>query len=152
MLRRQGGFAYLIAMFLVAILGIVSLRGMENSVTRERREKEAELLVIGQAYRNAIRDYYENSPGTAKTYPPDVDALLLDQRATRVRRPLRKLYRDPITSGKEWGIIRAESGGVMGIYSLSALKPYKTDGFPDELSNFINAKRYQDWQFVYQPH
>lgn len=149
--RRQRGFSYPIALFLVAVVAITSVRALENSMTAERREKERDLLATGQAYRDAIRTYYDNSPGTSKTYPPDLQALLLDVRATRLRRPLRKLYRDPITAGTEWGIVRTDSGAVKGVYSLSALKPFKTDGFAAELKSFQGAREYKQWQFVYEP-
>lgn len=147
----QRGFSYPIALFLVALMAIVSVRALENTMTAERRAKEQELLVVGQAYRDAIRNYYDNSPGTLKAYPPDLQALLLDARATRLRRPLRKLYRDPITASTEWGIVRTESGAVKGVYSLSGLKPFKTDGFARELASFKDAHQYQQWQFVYEP-
>lgn len=150
-MRLQRGFSYPIALFLVAVVTIVSVRALENTMTAERREKEQDLLVIGQAYRNAIKTYYDNSPGTSKTYPPDLQALLLDARATRLRRPLRKLYRDPVTTSTEWGIVHTESGAIKGVYSLSTLKPFKSDGFPDELKSFINARQYKQWQFVYEP-
>lgn len=150
-MREQKGFSYPVAMFLVAVVALVSVRALENSMTAERREKERDLLATGMAYRNAIGLYYENSPGTAKAFPPELKALLLDERATRMRRPLRKLYRDPMTGRKEWGIVRSESGTVMGVYSTSHLKPLKTGGFPVELNSFTNAKHYRQWQFVYQP-
>ncbi|HTD05250.1 type II secretion system protein [Undibacterium sp.] len=150
-MRKEGGFSYLIAMFLVAVLAIISVRALENSLTAERRDKEAQLLMVGKAYRDAIRDYYEGTPGTAKAYPAELELLLLDTRPTRLVRRLRKLYRDPVTGSAEWGIVRSESGGVMGVFSLSTQKPYKSDGFPIELMSFTNAKRYQDWRFVYQP-
>jgi type II secretory pathway pseudopilin PulG len=150
-IRGQRGFSYPIAMFLVALTAIVSVRALENTLTDERREKERELLTVGQAFRDAIRTYYDNSPGTAKTYPPDLEALLLDARATRLRRPLRKLYRDPMTGSAEWGIVRTDSGAIKGVYSLSGLKPFKTDGFPVELKSFIGARQYKQWQFVYEP-
>jgi type II secretory pathway pseudopilin PulG len=149
--RRQRGFSYPIAMFLVALMAIVSVRALENSMTAERREKETDLLAAGQAYRNAIRTYYDNSPGTSKTYPPDLEALLLDARATRLRRPLRKLYRDPITGSKEWGVVRTADGTIKGVYSLSARKPFKTGGFPAGLKSFDNAGQYKQWLFVYEP-
>jgi type II secretory pathway pseudopilin PulG len=151
MRRREGGFSYLFAMFAVAVVAIIAVRGMENTLSSERRDREAQLLLVGQAYRNAIRSYYENSPGTAKTYPAELETLLLDERTTRMRRHLRKLFRDPITASETWGVVRSESGGVMGVYSTSSQKPIKTDGFPDELGSFKNAKRYIDWQFVYHP-
>jgi type II secretory pathway pseudopilin PulG len=150
-MRRQRGYSYLVAMFMVAILAVLSMRGLENSLTKERRDQEAELLYVGQAFRNAIRAYYEGTPGSAKQYPPDVVSLLQDVRVTRMSRPLRKLYRDPITGSQDWGIVPAPDGGVMGVYSLSLQQPIKSDGFPAELAGFVGAKKYQDWKFVYSP-
>ena len=138
-------------MFLVAMVALLSTRALENSLTREKRDQEAELLLVGQTYMNAIRSYYLNTPGFDKRYPPDLQALLLDNRATRISRPLRKLYRDPITGDQNWGIVPAPDGGVMGVYSLSARRPVKIDGFPQGMASFINATKYQDWKFVYQP-
>lgn len=151
-MRRQQGFSYLIALFLVALLAVLSLRGLEVTLMKERRDKEAELLLVGQAYRQAIKAYYENTPGSDKQYPAELKALLEDGRTTRMNRPLRKLYRDPVSGGEEWGIVPAPGGGVMGVYSLSTQAPIKTNGFPAELLGFINAKQYQGWKFVYQPH
>lgn len=154
MKSRQQGFSYLVALFMVAILSVLSLRAMENVRTKERREKEAQLLFVGQAYRNAIREYYENTSGTAKRYPPDLESLLIDIRANRMRRPLRKLYRDPITSSTTWGVVWGEADGVMGVtgvYSLSTQEPIKIGGFPVDLRSFTGAKHYHEWQFVYQP-
>ncbi len=150
MLTRETGFSYPIALFLVAVVGLMSARAVEHSATMERRLREAELLSIGKAYRDVIRSYYEGSPGTAKTYPDTLEALLSDPRATRLRRPLRKLYRDPINGGAAWGIVRDEAGLIKGVYSTSQRKPIKTDGFPMELIGFANAKTYSEWVFVHE--
>jgi hypothetical protein len=106
---------------------------------------------MGQAYRNAIRSYYDNAPGSAHSYPRDFDALLLDGRSTRRLRPLRKLYRDPVSGSADWGIVRTPDGAIKGVYSLSNLKPLKTGGFPPELESFNKARRYSQWLFVYEP-
>lgn len=150
-MARQQGFSYVIAMFLVAILTVLSVRAIENTLMRERRDKEKELLVVGQTYTNAIRAYYLNTPGFAKHYPPDLQSLLQDPRTTRLSRPLRKLYRDPITGSQEWGLIESPDGGLMGVYSLSLRQPVKVDGFPSEMAEFVKATKYQDWKFVYEP-
>ena len=150
MMRREAGFTYVMVMFAVALLSIVSVRAMENSLTGAKRDKEAELLFVGQAYRNAIKVYYDYSPGTTKEYPPDLASLLLDSRTSTTRRPLRKLYRDPITGNDEWGLILTEDGRIKGVYSLSQQVPIKKGGFPTELAEFALAKTYRDWQFVYQ--
>lgn len=151
MKRRQGGFSYLIALFLVAAVALVSVRALENVAASERRRKEAELLLVGQAYRNAIKAYYLETEGYVKVYPPTLEELLKDVRMSVLTRPLRKRYRDPMTASGDWGIVEAEGGGVMGVYSRSTLKPYKTGGFPPELAAFANAKQYQEWRFVYEP-
>ena len=150
-MRHQRGFSYPIAMFLVALLALVSARALENGLTAERRDKEAELLRVGQAYRDAIGSYYDNSPGTAKAYPQELSALLQDARTTRLRRHLRKLYRDPVSASADWGLVRTPDGAVKGVYSLSNLRPFKSDGFPADLSGFAGAGHYRQWQFVYEP-
>jgi hypothetical protein len=150
-MRHQRGFTYPIAMFLVALLALASARALENSLTVERRDKEADLLLVGQGYRDAIRSYYDHSPGTAKVYPPELVALLQDARTNRLRRHLRKLYRDPITASAEWGVVRTPEGAIKGVYSLSNLRPFKNSGFPAELSGFAGAGHYRDWLFVYEP-
>jgi hypothetical protein len=127
-MRRQGGFSYVIAMFLIAVLTIASVRALENTLTSERRDKEVEILWRGMAYREAIRIYYSNSPGTDKSFPQELKDLLYDPR-----------------------LVRNEEGRVIGVYPNSSAMPVKQAGFPDELANFIGAKHYSDWKFIYQP-
>lgn len=149
-MRGQQGFTYVIAMFLVALLSVVGLRGVQITLTKERREKEAQLFDAGMAYRQAIRSYYENTPGTAKTYPASLESLLLDERTTTMRRHLRKLYRDPMTGG-DWGLIRTDGGGIKGVFSMSDRVPLKQGGFPDQMASSQGAQKYSDWQFSYIP-
>jgi len=55
--RRARGFTYLAVLFIVAILlGGLALVG-EMWETSARREKEAELLFIGNQYRRAVGFY-----------------------------------------------------------------------------------------------
>lgn len=149
--RSQLGFTYVIALFMTAALSILALRALEVTATNERRQRELELLWVGEAYRNAIRQYYLGSPGYQKQYPPDLQALLFDSRTTRPSRPLRKLYMDPMRNTNQWGIVHAPDGGIMGIYSLSTVKPIKVENFPIEQFDFINATSYKDWRFVFVP-
>lgn len=150
MIPRQAGFTYVVALFLVAVLSIVSVRALQYTSMVEQREKEAELLWIGSAYRKAIATYYNESQGSIKKYPQNVEELL-KHALVNPTRPLRKRYRDPITGAKDWGLVRNEVGALIGVYSLSQRKPLKRDGFPPELAGFANAQRYSDWKFVYQP-
>ena len=147
----------MIALFMVAILSIITLRALENSLTNDRRAKEAELLYDGQAYQQAIMNYYLNSPGSGNSYPPSLEALTQpDTRTTTLRQPLRRLYFDPITASQNWGTVPAptvagQPPGIMGVYSLSTQKPIKVNGFPVALCSFNGATSYQSWQFVYPP-
>lgn len=147
---REQGFSYVVVMFLVAILSIVAVRALEATATAERRDKEAELMWRGLAYRDAIREYYVNSSGTERIYPKKLSDLLDDRRFTIPQRPLRKLYRDPMTEDGQWELVRNEAGQLIGVRSRSRLKPLKQDGFSDGLMGFDNAAHYSDWKFVYQ--
>lgn len=149
--RKQQGFSYFVAIFMVAIVAVLSLHAQTNMATKERRRKEDELLFVGQAYRDAIRGYYLNSTGQVRSFPPSIDVMLLDKRTNQIASHLRKAYLDPITGSANWGIVKAPDGGIMGVYSLSIQQPIKVDGFPDALGAFIGAKQYQNWKFVYQP-
>jgi type II secretory pathway pseudopilin PulG len=151
MVRRPArGFTYLTVMYIVAILmGGLALVG-EVWETAAKRDKEAELLFVGNQYRKAITRYYEGTPGGVKRYPPSLAELLKDPRQPSTRRYLRRLYPDPF-GGKEWGIVKAPDGGVAGVYSLSEEKPLKTGRFKLRDAGFEAAQRYADWKFVYSP-
>lgn len=151
-MRRESGFSYVVVMFLVAVLSLVSVRGLEHTLTAERRAKEAELLSVGMTYRKAIEHYYRNAQGTLNTYPPTLDALLLDDRGTILRKHLRKLFRDPVSGSRQWGLVYldGDTSKIIGVYSLAGGKPLKKDGFPAELAGFAHAGSYSDWRFVFK--
>lgn len=147
---RQGGFTYLALLFAVAVLGVV-LAGAGGLWSVERqREREQELLFIGNQFRTAIRSYYEQSPGTLKRYPMTLSELVKDQRFLGVRRHLRQLYRDPMTGLPDWGLVMAPEGGIMGVYSQSAARPMKQGNFSERDAAFSGSESYAGWQFVYR--
>lgn len=151
MRRAQDGFSYVVVMFMVAFLAIASVRALEYARTTEKRDKEAQLLWTGMAYRNAIAAYYLQTSGSSKKYPQELADLLYHEGLNNPTRPLRKQYRDPITGSKDWGEVRNEEGKIIGVYSRSQLAPMKRDGFPPGLAAFIGAKKYSDWKFVFKP-
>jgi hypothetical protein len=112
------------------------------------REKEADLLHIGNAYRRAIMLYYESTP--MRQYPRQLEYLVKDNRFPATRRYLRKLYPDPITGG-EWGTMRGPDGGIMGVYSVAPGTPLKSANFRLVNTGFAGASRYADLKFLYQP-
>ncbi|UMR30071.1 type II secretion system GspH family protein [Massilia sp. MB5] len=148
-MRRQQGFSYLIVMFLVAMLTLASVRALQVTLVNEQREREAELLLVGMAYRNAIRSYYQNATGSARQLPKDGKALLDDGRGQRTEHHLRKRFRDPMTA-EAWEEIY-ENDFLIGVVSRSSRKPIKKSGFPPELADFSKARTYRDWKFIYRP-
>lgn len=151
--RRQQGFTYLALLFAVVVAGaVLAAIGVVWSQANQR-EKEAELLFVGNQFRQAIAVYYQRTPGTVKRYPQKIGNLIEDGRYLTTQRYLRKLYADPMTGKKEWGLVMAPEGGIMGVYSLSTGKPIKNAGFAqaDEAAGFAKAASYADWRFAYAP-
>ncbi len=148
--RRQAGVA-LLAM-LIVIAAMSAALGVTGSLWHEaqQREKEREMLFVGMQYRLAIKRYYE-SPASQNRYPLTLEVLLLDERTPAIRRHLRKPYRDPLNNSKEWGLLLAPQGGIIGVHSLVDGKPIKQENFPAELEWEGGKTRYVDWQFIYLP-
>ena len=146
------GFTYLGVLFSVAILG-TTLAFMGSSwKTTQQREDELELLFVGDQFRRAIALYYERTPGTIKQYPKSFEQLLHDDRYVVPQRYLRKVFYDPITKQKNWGLVRAPDGGIMGVYSLSDKTPRKRAKFSTQYAEFALAKTFADWKFTYTPY
>ena len=152
------GFTYLLLLFSVALLGIGLAVAGEVWHTAAKREKEKELLFVGDAFREAIGNYYAGSPGGLKQFPAKLEDLLRDPRFPDTRRYLRTVYADPITGKMDWVPILAPQGGIMGVGSPSGEQPVKRSGFGDADQAFgrLRAKageklRYSDWKFVYDP-
>lgn len=147
--RPQNGFTYLGLLFVVALMGIALAATGSLWVVERQREREQELLFVGDQIRKAIGGYYERSPGLIKRYPPSLDELLKDARFLGIQRHLRRPYHDPMTDG-EWGLILAPEGGVMGVYSKANGVPIKQSGFTDINSEFVSSPSYAKWRFVYR--
>lgn len=156
--RRADGAIYLLVLFFVALTG-AALATLGRSWSNDaQREREAQLLWTGAAYRRAIASYYEATPGPLKVYPPDIGHLLLDPRFVTPRRHLRQAMADPLTGQTDWILIPTPAGGIMGVASRSEASPLKRAGFEgsnrvfDEVAARLGDKmRYRDWEFVFVP-
>ena len=144
------GFSYISLMIFIAISGIALAGVGVVSSQDQQREREKELLFIGEQFRQAIGSYYESTPNIIKQYPTKLEDLLLDNRLPNVKRHLRKLYKDPITNDSNWGLEMQQSK-IIGIYSLSEVKPIKKKGFPILYEKFSDFSKYSDWKFIYIP-
>lgn len=138
----ERGFTYLGALLLVAASSAALAVGAELWSHARQREREAELLWIGNQFRQAIGLYYQRSPGSVKRYPQKLEELLEDRRHLNTARYLRRIYTDPMTGQANWGVVAAPGGGIMGVHSLSAAQP---------LRQLNGAQIYAEWQFVYEP-
>ena len=148
---RQKGFTLAGALILIAVLGAGMAAYGEIASHAAQREKEQQLLFVGNQFRQAIGAYYERTPGAVKRFPQTLEELLQDKRHPMPQRHLRRMYADPMTGKPQWGLVDAPGGGVMGVYSLSEAQPIKSGGFAARDGAFEDAARYSDWRFSYTP-
>lgn len=115
--------------------------------TERRREKEVELLFAGGQIRQAIASYYNTvPPGGVRSLPPNLEALVNDQRFPTPIQHLRRIYKDPMTGRADWRLV-AGPGGIMGVSSQSPEAPLKQQGFDKPFEAFAMKQQYSDWVF-----
>ncbi len=146
--RAQGGFVYIALLIGLAIIGVGLSATSEVWTQSRQREKEEELLFVGNQIRQAISRYYLQSPPAARRFPMTLDELVEDVRTPdKPARFLRKLYADPMTGSTNWGEVRLASGQLVGVYSQSNDTPFKVFGFALRDIDFLDKDRYSDWIF-----
>jgi type II secretory pathway pseudopilin PulG len=150
----QAGQEGVVLLALLLALGLFAIGLMATvdvwSMARQR-EREKELLFVGDQYRQAIQRYYVAAPrGGQRGYPPSLDVLLEDDRFPTPVHHLRRAYPDPITGKPEWGLLKA-GDRIVGVYSLSEAAPIKQAGFSPAHQAFKDATSYKDWIFAYVP-
>ena len=143
--KPVGGFTYLTLMLVIAVMATVLGATAEVWHTAVRREKERELLFVGNEFRKAIKSYFRDHA----RYPASLEDLLKDPLSPIPRRYLRKIYRDPMTGDSKWGLVQNADGGIMGVHSLSDAPPIKIARFGTDDSGFDGAVKYSAWMFVY---
>jgi type II secretory pathway pseudopilin PulG len=145
--KGERGFTYVAVIAMVALMGI-GLAALGPVWAEEtRREREDELLRIGSLYADAIGAYYEASPGSAKRYPPTLEALTEDTRFVGTMRHLRVAYLDPMT-GQPFALLRRGDGGIVGVHSTSRERPLRTVAVSLGAVTLVAAERYADWHFI----
>lgn len=145
------GFTYIAIMIAVVIMGIfLSGTGLVWH-TAQQREREQQLLFVGDQFRQAIGRYYNvgGVVGAAGQYPQSLDDLLKDPRLQSVEHYLRKIYFDPMTGSQEWGLIKNSDGRIIGVHSLSDDRPIKQINFPLADKDFEGMEKYSQWTFIY---
>lgn len=145
---RQTGVVLLAALVFLFIttLGATALIDLQR--TQAQREKEAQLLFVGDQFRRAIKSYYSTMPaGKSRALPGSVDDLLEDPRFSVPIRHLRRLYVDPMTGQPDWVLVQG-AGGIMGIHSRSTASTFKRKDFAVQNRQFEGKKTYADWVFT----
>jgi type II secretory pathway pseudopilin PulG len=146
--RREHGFIYIALLIGLAVIGIGLGATSEVWTQSRQREKEEELLFLGNQFRQAISRFYLQSPPAARRFPMTLDELVNDVRAPdKPAHHLRKLYPDPMTGDTTWGEVRLASGQLVGVYSLSTATPFKVYGFALRDKDFLDKEHYADWIF-----
>jgi type II secretory pathway pseudopilin PulG len=148
--QRASGVALMGLVVLLAIGGVATLQFTESAATVRQRELEAELLWVGQQYRQALESYYRATPGPVKHLPVSLEELLRDSRFPQPVRHLRRLYPDPMQPEVPWGALR-RGGQIVGVYSQSDGAPLRRTGFAAGLESFEGASQYSDWRFMFVP-
>ncbi len=145
--RHSAGFTYIGLLLLVVMMGIALTVVSQVWQTMQKRDKEDELLFVGDQMRRALALYALNATG-GQRYPHSLEELLKDPRYPVPRRYLRKIYLDPITGLAEWGLVKGPGDVITGVYSLSEEEPLKKTDFKLADQAFEGKTKYSEWVFV----
>jgi type II secretory pathway pseudopilin PulG len=148
--RRESGFTYIAVLMAIAVLGIGLAAVGEIWSTRIRRDREEELLYVGQEIRLAIQHYYLSAGGGTHQLPRSLQDLLTDERSVVPQHYLRRLYRDPMTGEADWQLLLTDDGGIYGVYSSSQAQPIKRANFRVGETSFVDAQCYCEWKFAFR--
>lgn len=138
-------------MVALVLLALATQGVMFVASQQAQRDREAELLRVGNEFVRAIAAYYESSPGSVKTLPATLQDLEEDRRFVSVRRHIRRLYGDPMTGGRDWQLVRRPDGSIQGLYSSSEMTPVRTAAVDLGGVQLPEANHYSDWKFVFVP-
>jgi type II secretory pathway pseudopilin PulG len=145
---RQSGFVYIGLLIGLMIIGIGLGAVSEVWHQSRQREREEELLFVGNQFRLAITRYYLESPRGIQRFPMSLQDLLQDDRSPeKFRRHLRKLYADPMTGKADWAEIRLPGGQLVGVHSQSTEPVLKVAEFRLRDKGLIDKTQYAEWEF-----
>lgn len=144
---QETGFSYLMVMIAITLMGLAMTVAARQWKTMVQRELEIDLLAKGIEIQTALA-LYSASAKAGRVIPGEVYPQTLAE-LTRPPKPfLRKVYLDPMGRG-EWELLRAPTGGIMGVRSKSRQKPIKQGNFPLAVHHFEGKPTHYDWAFQY---
>jgi type II secretory pathway pseudopilin PulG len=139
--RCEEGGALIIVLMVGAVVASIALTAATQAwSTSWRRDSEEELIFRGNQYVDAILAYRKEHSGQ---FPTNLEDLL--KQGPRRLRYIRKLYRDPVNPGGQWGLLYLMPGG-QGIYDPMAAQAEETvsddgGGSSDQASSSTHGKR-----------
>ncbi|MEK6633516.1 MAG: type II secretion system protein [Nitrospirota bacterium] len=143
----ERGFSYVVLMFAIVVIGLGMTIAARQWKVMVQRELEADLLAKGIEIQNALA-LYSVTMKAGRVVPGEVYPQSLAE-LTRLPKPfLRKVYLEPVGHG-EWELVRAPTGGIMGVRSRSKSKPIRQHDFPPTVRHFEGRASYYDWVFQY---
>lgn len=148
--RAQGGLVLIALLLMLMLVGIGALSAAELWSTARKREREVELLWVGEQYRHAVESYWRTTPGPRKILPSSISQLLTDDRFPNPVHHLRQAYRDPMAEDVDFEPVIINNA-LVGVHSTSKDAPVKRAHFPKMYAQFANAETYDQWQFVFIP-
>jgi hypothetical protein len=127
---------------LVLALGVAFLLGTSGFQTY--LSKERRLIAAGEEIVTALNAYRDASPGTAKTFPLELQDLIHDPRMLADKGYIVGLPIDPITLKQEWGVVRHNNNQITGVHSLSN----ESRTLFAKLFSLRGGDKYSEWKFV----
>jgi type II secretory pathway pseudopilin PulG len=132
-------------MVAIAIMGVAMSVAARQWKTMVQRELEADLLAKGIEIQRALA-LYSTAMKAGRVIPGEMYPQTLADLTRQPRPFLRKVYLDPVSHG-EWELVRAPTGGIMGVRSRSKSRPIKQREFPLAVRHFEGRPTYYDWVF-----
>jgi type II secretory pathway pseudopilin PulG len=144
--KRMDGMVMLALLIALMLMSIALAGALDVWSLEQRREREKQLLFVGDQYRLAILRYYR----AGRVLPASVDDLLDDSRFPVPVHHLRRSYPDPVTGKNDWTFMW-HGDRIYGLYSSSTDPTIKRAGFRRRYEQFEGAETYSGWQFFYLP-
>lgn len=145
--QRARGFTYVWVLAAIALLSLGLAQVGPLWSIQNQRVREAELIRVGTLYAHALAQYRQGSPGSLKQYPTNLDDLLIDGRYGGTQRYLRKLYPDPMVSGRPFELVKDDEGRITGVFSASVEAPLRKEPLDLGVVRLPAARRYSEWVF-----
>ena len=145
---RARGYALIFALIALVMVSLAASVVLQNARQDGRRERERQLLFVGEQFRAAIASYFSIQQAKGlREYPRTLEDLVEDKRAPQIRRHLRRIYLDPMTNQADW-VLDTAGGRIVGVHSRSEGVPVLRAGFTPVQVGFAGAHSYAQWTFL----